>query len=160
MTKLYLIRHGEAVDAAPEVSDGSRWLTARGREETVTAAKHLRKHPPGAIVTSPLVRAVQTAEIVAERCPTEGPVTVLQALATGDLAAIERFIAGWKGEGRLALVGHEPTLSQLAVSLLKTTRWPGVEKSAVVTLQHKDGSWRFEGMFVPRTESTIDRLPD
>lgn len=159
MTKLYLIRHGEAVDGSMDVPDGSRWLTVRGREETVTAAKHLREHPPGAIVTSPLVRAVQTAELVATHVHHKGELTVLGALATGDVAGIERFLDAWKGDGPLALVGHEPTLSQLTVALLKPEKWPGIEKSAVVAMHRKEGRWRYDWMFLPRTESRVDRLP-
>lgn len=159
MTKLYLIRHGEAVDGSRDLPDGSRWLTVRGREETVTAAKHLRKHPPGTLVTSPLVRAVQTAELIATHAPTEGEVTVLGALATGDLAGIERYIEAWKGDGPLALVGHEPTLSQVAVALFKPDRWPGMEKSAVLALHRKEGRWRYDWMFLPRSETRLDGLP-
>ena len=159
MTKLYLIRHGEAVDGSRDVPDGSRWLTVRGREETVTAAKHLHKHPPGTIVTSPLVRAVQTAELVATHVHHKGELTVLGALATGDVAGIERYLDGWKGEGPLALVGHEPTLSQVVVALLGPMRWPGIEKSAVVALHRKEGEWRYDWMFLPKTETRVDRLP-
>ena len=157
--KLLLIRHGEAVDASPDAADGSRWLTARGRAETAAAAKHLRAHPPGALVTSPLVRAVQTAEILAAHAEPPGPVTVLPALATGDLAAILRFIEAWRGDGALALVGHEPTLSQVLLALLKHARWPGFEKSSVVALSRKGGQWSFEWMFLAKTATTVDRLP-
>ncbi len=158
--KLLLIRHGEAVDASADTPDRSRWLTARGRTETAAAAKHLCAHPPGALVTSPLVRAVQTAEIIAAHAAPPGPVTVLSALATGDLAAIHRFVEAWRGDGALALVGHEPTLSQVLVALLENTRWPGFEKSCVVALSRKGGHWTFDWMFLAATATTIVRLPD
>lgn len=157
--KLLLIRHGEAVDAGPDVSDGSRWLTARGRELTAVAAKHLRAHPPGAVVTSPLVRAVQTAEIIAAHAPPPDPITVLPALASGDVSAIVRYIGQWSGDGALALVGHEPTLSQVLVALIHPPRWPGFEKSAVVSLSRKGGQWSFRWMFLPKSSTTVDHLP-
>lgn len=157
--KLLLIRHGEAVDAGPDLTDSHRWLTARGRAETTIAGAHLRKHPPGAIVTSPLVRAVQTAELIAALAPPDGPITVLPALATGHVATITRFIENSGGSGPLALVGHEPTLSEVLVALLKPAHWPGFEKSAVVALARSGGVWGFEWMFLARTATTVDRLP-
>lgn len=157
--QLLLIRHGEAIDAGPDGSDRSRWLTERGRAETVASGRHLRAHPPGALVTSPLVRAVQTAEILAAEAPPPGPVTVLPALASGDIAAIVRYVEAWRGDGPLALVGHEPTLSQVVMALLPRTRWPGFEKSAVVSLTRSDGQWAFGWMFVARTATTVDRPP-
>jgi phosphohistidine phosphatase len=157
--KLLLIRHGEAVDAGPDITDGHRWLTARGRAETAVAGAHLRKHPPRAIATSPLVRAVQTAELIAALAPPDGPITVLPSLATGHVASITRYIESAGAHGPLALVGHEPTLSELVVALLKPPRWAGFEKSGVVALARHGGVWAFEWMFLARTATTVDRLP-
>ncbi|MDB4929363.1 MAG: hypothetical protein JWM10_1847 [Myxococcaceae bacterium] len=157
--KIMLIRHGEAVDATPDNSDGSRWLTARGRAETAATGRRVAEFGPVALVTSPLVRAVQTAEIVAAHAPPPGPVSVLAALATGDVAAIVRFVEGWRGDATLALVGHEPTLSQVLVSLIKPPRWPGFEKSSAVVVERHGGAWRFGWVFLAATATTHDRLP-
>lgn len=159
-TNLLLIRHGDAVDAGPDASDGHRWLTARGRAETALAAARVAAHPVGAVVTSPLVRAVQTAEIVAAHAPPPGPVTVLPALATGDVPAIVRFAGRWSGHGALVLVGHEPTLSEVVVKLLGPARWAGFPKSAVVALAREADTWRFGWMFLAGSAATLDRLPE
>ncbi len=156
--QLFLIRHGEAVDADAATPDGSRWLTARGRAETATAATWLRAAPPAVLVTSPLVRAAQTAEVLAHALLPADPVAVLGALATGDVSAIIRAITDHRGPSPLALVGHEPTLSQVASTLLETTRWPGFEKSAVASFALDAGKWRFVEMFLPRSGRTLDRL--
>jgi phosphohistidine phosphatase len=156
--KLILIRHGEAVDAGLDVTDGNRWLTPRGRAETAVTAAHLREGPPGALVTSPLVRAVQTAEIIAAHAPPPGGVSVLPALASGNVAAIVRFVDAWTGPGALALVGHEPTLSQLVVALATPGRWPGFEKSCAVTLSREGGRWSFAGMFLAGTATLVATL--
>lgn len=156
--QLLLIRHGEAVDASARTPDGSRWLTARGRTETAATAAHLRAAPPAAFVSSPLVRAAQTAEILAAALLPGEPVAVLGALATGDVAAIVRFVESWEGPSPVAFVGHEPTLSAVASSLLKSDRWPGFEKSAAATFVRAEGGWRFEGMFLARSGRVIDRL--
>jgi phosphohistidine phosphatase len=157
--KLLLIRHGEAVDATPDNSDGSRWLTPRGRAETAVTARHVAAVGPLTLVTSPLVRAVQTAEIIAAHAAPPDSVTVLAALATGDIAAIGRFIEAARTGGTLALVGHEPTLSQVLVALLKPARWSGFEKSAAVALERDGGPWRLGWIFLARSATTLDRLP-
>lgn len=157
--QLLLIRHGEAVDASAETPDGSRWLTARGRAETAITADWLRASPPVAIVTSPLVRATQTAEVLARDLLPNEPITVLGSLATGNVKAILRAIEELDGEKPIALVGHEPTLSQVASELLKTTRWPGFEKSAVASFTRSKGSWDFGRMFLPRSGRVVEHLP-
>lgn len=157
--QLFLIRHGEAVDASVETPDGSRWLTARGRAETAVTAEWLRATPPGTIVTSPLVRAAQTAEVLARDLLPHEPVAVLGPLATGQVKAILRAIEALDDPRPVALVGHEPTLSQVASELLKTTRWPGFEKSAVATFTRSEGAWEFGRMFLPRSGRVIEHLP-
>src|SRR5581483_6827547 len=125
MKHLLLMRHGEAVDGAPG-GDGDRWLTSHGRQTTRAVAEHLARHmAPATVWTSPLVRAVQTAEILASAVGLQGSVEVLRELATGHDDAILQHVADFEGDGTLCLVGHEPTLSQLAVTLLGVRQWPG-----------------------------------
>ena len=64
--EILLIRHGHAVDEAPGLDDGGRWLSGKGRKVTRRVARWLsekKKRRPVALWTSPLVRAVQTAEL-------------------------------------------------------------------------------------------------
>src|SRR5262249_9528193 len=65
--KVLLIRHTHAVDGDEALDDEARWLTAKGRTLARAVGARLRDDEivPDAIVTSPLVRAVQTAELVA-----------------------------------------------------------------------------------------------
>src|SRR5438309_12026701 len=69
MIRIYLVRHGIAVDPAEKgaLDDYSRPLTARGRRRFRRLARAFARlgEPPDFIFTSPLVRAVQTAEILA-----------------------------------------------------------------------------------------------
>lgn len=132
---LLLMRHGEAVDDAHGQGDGARWLTAKGRRVTREVAAHVAKHhPPAVVVTSPLVRATQTAEILVAAVGLEGDVVVDGHLASGDIAGVLENLRGHKGEGVVAVVGHEPTLSVLVQRLLEDHRWPGFEKSGVCAL--------------------------
>src|SRR6185369_5592945 len=84
--EILLIRHGQAVEAAVGVGDAGRWLTARGRKATRKLARWLAKRGkrrPATIWTSPLVRAVQTAEIVAAAAGVTGEVEAVAELGPG-----------------------------------------------------------------------------
>ena len=120
MIELYLLRHGIAVDPITSgVPDEARPLTEKGIKRMRQIARGLRSLDleVEAIITSPLVRARETAEIVAELLGSSVRVETSKVLATGSgPAAIERWL-GSRSEARLMLVGHNPTLSDL-VSLL------------------------------------------
>ena len=65
---IYLVRHAEAVPEEDAGSDRDRWLSPRGREAARILGRLLREQQidPAAIVCSPLPRAVQTAELIAD----------------------------------------------------------------------------------------------
>ena len=111
--ELMLFRHGIAEVDGPDGTDASRRLTDEGIDKTARAARGLAKIavPPEAVLTSPLPRAAQTAEIVARLFDLEPE--VVDALAYGDAGDIVEHVAG-RRERSLVLVGHEPTFSQTA----------------------------------------------
>jgi phosphohistidine phosphatase len=121
--KLYLIRHGPAEDRAASLKDEDRALTPAGRERVRSVAKLLVEvgEAPLGIVTSPLVRAVQTAEIVAlvtRLTDRGGHVEVRREMEPGgDVAALAGKFAS-AGSKRVMLVGHEPELSISSRTLL------------------------------------------
>ena len=128
MVELLLLRHGIAEERCPERVDGERALTAVGRSRTRAVAGRLVQLGLGCdqLVTSPLVRARQTAEIavvaglVAEGSPS---LRVDAALAPGGdplplVAEFQRAAPAHNGLLRLALVGHEPDLGALAAQLI------------------------------------------
>lgn len=114
--KILLIRHAHAIDGGGV--DDERWLTDKGRAVARKVGDRLRDegHAPDAIVTSPLVRAVQTAELVARGLKYKGVVEVLADLAPdGSIGAAAAALAE-KG-GLVVAVGHEPGISGLASHL-------------------------------------------
>lgn len=113
---LYLLRHGIAEDHGPEGTDASRRLTPEGVEKTRRAMIGLARliEPPDLILTSPKVRARQTAEIAAKSLG--GELRVWDLLACEKPAAIAAGLVGY-GVESLMLVGHEPTLGELVVRL-------------------------------------------
>jgi phosphohistidine phosphatase len=116
--KAVFFRHGPAVPRGTRgVTEEDRPLTAEGRKKTTEAAKGLRKLKleVTAIYTSPLRRAVQTAEILSDVLRLPSP-RLLEALRPE--ASVRRLFSSLRslrGETPL-LVGHEPMLSS-AVSL-------------------------------------------
>lgn len=112
-TELVLFRHGIAEDAAERrVTDRQRHLTAEGRRRTQLAALGLARwlDGPVEILTSPLVRAQETAAILADVM--EAVPQDLEALAPGEGASqlLGSLGASNHGVTRIA-VGHEPDLS-------------------------------------------------
>ncbi len=115
---LTIVRHAEAEDRAP--SDAERPLTDKGRRQAKRLGKRLAESGcrPARILTSPYLRAAQTAEILAaELKPAQGW-TEAEVLACGlrpgeACALIEEHFGG-----DLLLVGHEPDLSALCAHLL------------------------------------------
>lgn len=119
--KLILVRHAAAIERSSGGADELRYLTPEGRAFFRKTARTLGKKglAPEAILTSPLLRAVQTADILAESLDYSGPLAALEALAPGfDLDRLARVLADYRQAGELVIVGHEPDLSELVVALL------------------------------------------
>ncbi|HET7619715.1 MAG TPA: phosphohistidine phosphatase SixA [Vicinamibacterales bacterium] len=133
--ELYLIRHAVAANRGDRwPDDAKRPLTPGGMAKMRKAAKGLVKLGVeiDEILSSPLVRARQTADIVAEMLKAVPPISVCDALApAGTPAAVMQEIAKHARKGRLALVGHEPNISELAAQLIGT-RTPIVFKKGSI----------------------------
>lgn len=117
--RIYLCRHGDAVPEDEAGSDRDRWLSPRGRELVRTLARLLReqKVEPDCILSSPLPRAVQTAELLAAALDYLGVVTTLRCLepaAQPEVAARAIINAGES----VLVCGHEPSISTLTAHLL------------------------------------------
>lgn len=110
--RLLVFRHGIAEEHAADGTDASRVLTPEGVERTRSAARGLHRiaDPLNVILTSPRMRAVQTAN---EAAAVFGcAVAVLEALSGGSPDETLRALAG-RGEQAVMIVGHEPMLSEL-----------------------------------------------
>src|SRR5688572_20209987 len=81
--RVYLIRHAHAVDAGPKLPDEARWLSDRGRKVARRVGKALAKEGVelDAVLTSPLVRAVQTAEVLAAAAGYQGAIEAVVSLS-------------------------------------------------------------------------------
>ena len=113
MVDLCLIRHGMAEERGPAWPDDRlRPLTSLGIARwRVGATGLLSVFQPQVVLTSPLVRSRQTAEILAIAGGGLAIVDV-ESLADGDMAAVARDVKT-TGANAVAVVGHEPWMSQL-----------------------------------------------
>ena len=124
--ELYFLRHGQAGQRSAWVGDDAlRPLTEAGRERMVQEATTMRKLgvAPEVIVTSPLARARQTAEVVEEILGLEDHVVEDERLASGfsldELAGVlAAHLKGDSSGASVMLVGHEPDFSEIVGRLV------------------------------------------
>ncbi len=112
---MYFLRHAEAEEQRPGKGDAERRLTAKGVEQSNAVAKWAAEHKVDAkiVVTSPLVRARQTAEPVAVALRV--PLVEDERLSGGRLtiSALIGIIADQDDPEAIMLVGHEPDFSEI-----------------------------------------------
>jgi phosphohistidine phosphatase len=134
--ELFIVRHAIAADRGSEWPDDSkRPLTERGIErfkEVVDGLVWLDGQIE-VVLTSPLVRAKQTAQYLSSGLPSKPPIAVVDALAPGHVPAemMEQVARETRNQKRVAIVGHEPDLGELAGWLLGTKRAIPMKKGGV-----------------------------
>ena len=120
--ELYLIRHGVAAERGEEYPDDSkRPLTSEGIARLRKEAKALEGLDVSfdQILSSPLVRARQTADVFAEELKGKPPIANTDALTpAGSPGAVIQELAKHMRKASIALVGHEPNIGELAARLI------------------------------------------
>jgi phosphohistidine phosphatase len=121
---LYLFRHGEAEKGAPGEADAQRRLAPQGEAENRLCLQAVRRagRGPEVIVSSPLVRAAQTAEMAGRILAPPGGVHEDDRLACGAQLADVRAVAQAYPAEALMLVGHNPDLSEIVGELIGDAR--------------------------------------
>lgn len=137
--RLLIVRHAEAVPrGAPGIRDEERPLTAEGRAQFRAAARGIARlvDRPDALLTSPWLRAKQTAAILARAWDRVEP-REAEALAGGSFEAQAELLDGFPREATVALVGHEPYLSSLLARLLgaRASDRLGLKKGAIALVE-------------------------
>jgi phosphohistidine phosphatase len=132
---LYLVRHAHAGDSGawPE-PDETRPLSAKGEKQARRVAAFLARAAvrPAVLLTSPKLRASQTAEPIAAALGM--PARTEPLLASGaDLEDVERILVGAGDPPSVLLVGHDPDFSELAARLTGALSLP-VPKGSVVRI--------------------------
>lgn len=117
---LYVLRHGRAGDPLPGRADRLRPLTAEGRERTTITGRAMRRLgvAPALVLSSPLVRARETAALAAAELETRPEVVIVDFLAPGAGPRVvrEAILREYGDVDPLMIVGHEPDLSALVAA--------------------------------------------
>jgi phosphohistidine phosphatase len=133
--ELYLIRHGiaeERGEAWPD--DTKRPLTERGIARLKKEARGLARLDVSfdVVLTSPLVRARQTADAVASTFDPRPPIVVIESLSPGGTyQAVLADLEKQTRRSRIALVGHEPGIGELAARMIGSRHPLEFKKGAV-----------------------------
>ncbi len=141
------MRHGVAVDPGDFTGpDRERPLTADGRDKCLKAARgYLRRFQPSWVLTSPLLRARQTADLVMLAAqelslPIKGPL-VVEALALERnwedwLEYLQHGAGDWRAQPEILAIGHEPNLSLFTARHLglRSPHWT-FKKSGVAVVE-------------------------
>ena len=109
--RLIVVRHAEA---APGDPDELRPLTAAGRDAARALGERLARERIDVILTSPLLRARETAEAIAGT--SRAPVEIDERLAPGATAAATKEAVSGRGE-TVVTVGHQPDCSEIVLEL-------------------------------------------
>lgn len=157
--ELYLIRHAEAEERSRTGRDEARALTRRGREEFARAASGLARLGIefDQLLHSPLLRAMETADLLADRVV--GETRVANELARDPSTELFALCTGL----RVALVGHEPWMSELAAWLVTGDRSRGdsfaFKKGAIASLEGElaPGAMRLVAFWPPATLAELGR---
>jgi phosphohistidine phosphatase len=147
--QVFLIRHAEATQETLALHDPHRHLTASGRRQARAIGDRLRWHDcvPTHIWSSPLVRAIQTAELVAAGLHCDAAVDALPALAPDEnprdvVAAVAAAAAAGAGPV-IMLVGHEPGLSAVGALLVGQPEFASLAKAQAARIVDGALRWRF-----------------
>ena len=141
---LLLWRHADAENGIP---DAGRALTKKGLNQAKRVAAWLKPHLPGdcMILVSPAVRAQQTAATL------DLPFNTEKRIGVGASAADIIAAAGWPKHGRTVIVvGHQPTLGQVAAQLLTgdPAGWT-IKKGALWWFTYRDGETGLRAVVSP-----------
>jgi len=163
--ELFLIRHGiaeERGDAWPD--DTKRPLSENGIERLRKAARGLARLDVSIdlVLTSPLVRARQTADVVASAFDPRPSIVTIESLAPeGNYTALVADLEKHARRTRIALVGHEPSMGELAARLIGSRHSFEFKKGGVCRIDVDDippaGPGDLRWMLPPRVLAAIKK---
>ena len=137
--ELYLMRHGIAEDGLAGESDSLRKLTREGREKVAAVVATARRGgmDPSLILSSPYLRAMQTARLVAERLGYEGKIVTSDTLVPHSSPEdVWRELRVYGDERSILLSSHEPLIGSTVGYLLNCPSLAlEVKKASVICIE-------------------------
>jgi len=153
-TKIVIVRHGDAVGADLAGQDWDRWLSPRGRRDASSTAQKLfaASLALGPILSSPLVRAVQTAEILASaRGEDAQEIQIIRSLAAdeGSVAEVRATLNDMNAEAIVTVVGHMPFLQELGANLCNDADFPSLHTAHAYVVERLITRWNLVQTVAP-----------
>jgi phosphohistidine phosphatase len=144
MLKLILVRHAKSSWDHDGLSDFERPLNDRGRRDAPAMGQRLLKFDlvPSLIVSSPALRAISTARLLAQEF--EIPLDDIQLrepIYDASVKALLAVVQGLPAQGPVMLVGHNPGISEFA-KLLATCPFDDMPTCAVVVIDLDVSDWK------------------
>lgn len=158
-----LVRHAMAVTAVGRLRDEDRWLTDTGRASAIRVGNRLRELGirPTAMYTSPLVRAVQTTELLARTLGADRvEVHVPLAIDTGTVAQVVAVLERHASDDTVVLVTHEPKVRSIAAALARKDRFAGFNTAGSAFFRGARGGLRHLWSLDPESLVTLDAAGD
>lgn len=153
--ELLVIRHAKAEDQSVSGADFDRALVEKGFDQSKRLGRFLKNvdRRPDVVLTSPLVRARETAETLCEAAGMPGPVTQGWLACGMDPETAIRELVAFSDFERVAIVGHEPDLSSLIEWLLGCSGSSvEVKKASITGLLVHPPAWHARLLFhIPPT---------
>ena len=164
MNQLYILRHGIAVPhGTPGVSDDERPLTPKGRKRIRQIGRGLRclRIEVEKIISSPLPRAWETAQIVADVLGMSDRLEASEMLRDDRGAESIRDWVQSRDEPRLMIVGHNPALSDLPGLLVtgtSTSPLGTLKPGGIAALSHDGGRYTLDWLAPPRITRRVSEI--
>ena len=153
--RVLLVRHGVTVDISSASTDYTRWLNQAGRTEVENIGSQIKTTGPAitSMYTSPLVRAVQTAELLAASCGFAGPIESLSALGVDRGSTAEALVPldHADDDDVIAFVSHMPKVSVLAGHLVGNNSFPPFPTAGAALIDVSNSSLQW--MIAPERRS-------
>jgi phosphohistidine phosphatase len=141
--KVFLVRHADADAEIPEgLGDEARALTTKARAAIAAHFNGLKDRitAPSLVLTSPLVRAVQTAQILTAALEYDGPLRAHRSLLPDMPVGAIDSVLNEPTLDTLVLVGHNPSMTAMAAHLLGMQTFPKpVTPGTVIALERSEG---------------------
>jgi phosphohistidine phosphatase len=141
---IFILRHGKAEDAGPGGSDADRRLTKKGQDEITAVAQWISRQGLvlDLIAASPLARARETAEIVANALNARERLVIWKTLGPGgNPDTVHRQISRHPDVRAILLVGHEPLLSSLISRIITGDENAGIVMTKGALAKIQNYSW-------------------
>ena len=146
VVQVFLIRHALATDETLAVGDAHRPLTGDGRAQAKQLGEKLRWYDCGLthVWSSPLVRAVQTAELVVSGLGEDVRVDIAPGLAPdGSARELVAALRALPADASVMLVGHEPSMSQIGGLIVGEAGFAPLGKAEAARIVDGALRWRF-----------------